>query len=375
MYMVVKVYLGLWGLFPRGADQEYSAFRIGMVQFATPEFRLTPHIDNLEVANSFAVTNCWGLFPRGADQEYSAFRIGMVQFATPEFRLTPHIDNLEVANSFAVTNCWGLFPRGADQEYSAFRIGMVQFATPEFRLTPHIDNLEVANSFAVTNCFCSQFSRGVYAIFGFYDKKSVNTITSFCGTLHVSFITPSFPADGLHQFVLQMRPDVKGALLSLIEYYQWDKFAYLYDSDRGPLSDWVRHHYSNAKNGFLVVFSPEKAHKTIQLPNGEKTTRELFLCLFDDVGQGPTLDRKGKIAMSDQAAQDSQSILRNCCFLRAAITVLSQSDSASAACATVAGWGVSQDHGTVNCLVFKAAGGTFVYFDGRGAADLVEEVV
>ncbi|XP_039606234.1 glutamate receptor 2b isoform X3 [Polypterus senegalus] len=127
----------------------------------------------------------------------------------------------------------GLFPRGADQEYSAFRIGMVQFVTADFRLTPHIDNLEVANSFAVTNCFCSQFSRGVYAIFGFYDKKSVNTITSFCGTLHVSFITPSFPADGLHQFVLQMRPDVKGALLSLIEYYQWDKFAYLYDSDRG----------------------------------------------------------------------------------------------------------------------------------------------
>uniref|UniRef100_A0A8C7Y226 Glutamate receptor, ionotropic, AMPA 2b n=1 Tax=Oryzias sinensis TaxID=183150 RepID=A0A8C7Y226_9TELE len=46
------------GLFPRGADQEYSAFRIGMVQFGTLEFRLTPHIDNLEVANSFAVTNC-----------------------------------------------------------------------------------------------------------------------------------------------------------------------------------------------------------------------------------------------------------------------------------------------------------------------------
>ncbi|MCJ8733717.1 hypothetical protein PDJAM_G00226730 [Pangasius djambal] len=127
----------------------------------------------------------------------------------------------------------GLFPRGADQEYSAFRVGMVQFSTPEFRLTPHIDNLEVTNSFAVTNCFCSQFSRGVYAIFGFYDKKSVNTITSFCGTLHVSFITPSFPLDGTQQFILQMRPDIKGPLLSLIEYYKWDKFAYLYDSDRG----------------------------------------------------------------------------------------------------------------------------------------------
>uniref|UniRef100_A0A8D0GDU3 Glutamate receptor n=1 Tax=Sphenodon punctatus TaxID=8508 RepID=A0A8D0GDU3_SPHPU len=127
----------------------------------------------------------------------------------------------------------GLFPRGADQEYSAFRVGMVQFSTSEFRLTPHIDNLEVANSFAVTNAFCSQFSRGVFAIFGFYDKKSVNTITSFCGTLHVSFITPSFPTDGTHPFVIQMRPDLKGALLSLIEYYQWNKFAYLYYSDRG----------------------------------------------------------------------------------------------------------------------------------------------
>ncbi|XP_005517642.2 PREDICTED: glutamate receptor 2 isoform X2 [Pseudopodoces humilis] len=127
----------------------------------------------------------------------------------------------------------GLFPRGADQEYSAFRVGMVQYSTSEFRLTPHIDNLEVANSFAVTNAFCSQFSRGVFAIFGFYDKKSVNTITSFCGTLHVSFITPSFPTDGTHPFVIQMRPDLKGALLSLIEYYQWTKFAYLYDSDRG----------------------------------------------------------------------------------------------------------------------------------------------
>ncbi|XP_070612690.1 glutamate receptor 2 isoform X5 [Erythrolamprus reginae] len=110
---------------------------------------------------------------------------------------------------------------------------MVQFSTSEFRLSPHIDNLEVANSFAVTNAFCSQFSRGVFAIFGFYDKKSVNTITSFCGTLHVSFITPSFPTDGTHPFVIQMRPDLKGALLSLIEYYQWNKFAYLYDSDRG----------------------------------------------------------------------------------------------------------------------------------------------
>lgn len=88
-------------------------------------------------------------------------------------------------------------------------------------------------SLNLSSTVCSQFSRGVYAIFGFYDKKSVNTITSFCETLHVSFITPSFPAEGMNQFVLQMRPDIKGPLVSLVEYYKWDKFAYLYDSDRG----------------------------------------------------------------------------------------------------------------------------------------------
>lgn len=99
--------------------------------------------------------------------------------------------------------------------------------------TPRSDRAALLNRAFSSLPVCSQFSRGVYAIFGFYDKKSVNTITSFCGTLHVSFITPSFPLDGNQQFIIQMRPDIKGPLLSLIEYYKWDKFAYLYDSDRG----------------------------------------------------------------------------------------------------------------------------------------------
>ncbi|OCT96978.1 hypothetical protein XELAEV_18009198mg [Xenopus laevis] len=57
--LITGVYssIQIGGLFPRGADQEYSAFRVGMLLYSTSEFRLTPHIDNLEVANSFAVTN------------------------------------------------------------------------------------------------------------------------------------------------------------------------------------------------------------------------------------------------------------------------------------------------------------------------------
>lgn len=40
----------------------------------------------------------------------------------------------------------------------------------------------------------------------------------------------------MNQFVLQMRPDIKGPLVSLVEYYKWEKFAYLYDSDRGTIA-------------------------------------------------------------------------------------------------------------------------------------------
>ncbi|NWW80299.1 GRIA2 protein, partial [Climacteris rufus] len=127
--------------------------------------------------------------------------------------------------------------RGADhQQYQIFKKFLI-LSKPEWRQLVMIDSFHLKSAYptisGVVVVFCSQFSRGVFAIFGFYDKKSVNTITSFCGTLHVSFITPSFPTDGTHPFVIQMRPDLKGALLSLIEYYQWTKFAYLYDSDRG----------------------------------------------------------------------------------------------------------------------------------------------
>ncbi|KAF3692876.1 Glutamate receptor 4 [Channa argus] len=80
---------------------------------------------------------------------------------------------------------------------------------------------------------CSQYSRGVFAIFGLYDKRSVNTLTSFCGALHISLVTPSFPTEGEGQFTLQLRPSIRGALLSLLDHYDWSQFVFLYDTDRG----------------------------------------------------------------------------------------------------------------------------------------------
>uniref|UniRef100_A0A8B9YYN5 Receptor ligand binding region domain-containing protein n=1 Tax=Buteo japonicus TaxID=224669 RepID=A0A8B9YYN5_9AVES len=135
----------------------------------------------------------------------------------------------------------GLFIRNTDQEYTAFRLAIFLHNTSPnaseapFNLVPHVDNIETANSFAVTNAFCSQYSRGVFAIFGLYDKRSVHTLTSFCSALHISLITPSFPTEGESQFVLQLRPSLRGALLSLLDHYEWNRFVFLYDTDRGEL--------------------------------------------------------------------------------------------------------------------------------------------
>ncbi|TRY81527.1 hypothetical protein DNTS_005815, partial [Danionella cerebrum] len=129
--------------------------------------------------------------------------------------------------------------RNTDQEYTAFRLAIFLHNTSPnateapFNLVPHVDNIETANSFAVTNAFCSQYSRGVFAIFGLYDKRSVHTLASFCSALHISLVTASFPADRESQFVLQLRPSIQGALMSLLDHYDWNRFVFLYDTDRG----------------------------------------------------------------------------------------------------------------------------------------------
>uniref|UniRef100_A0A8C7Y124 Glutamate receptor n=1 Tax=Oryzias sinensis TaxID=183150 RepID=A0A8C7Y124_9TELE len=89
------------GLFPRGADQEYSAFRIGMVQFGTLEFRLTPHIDNLEtrgfamvvsacvfmcVSKLFSSLPLWETYEKSV---WSADEAALLKL--PEEHLCPHM--------------------------------------------------------------------------------------------------------------------------------------------------------------------------------------------------------------------------------------------------------------------------------------------
>lgn len=102
---------------------------------------------------------------------------------------------------------------------------------------------------------CSQFSKGVYAIMGLYDRKTVNMLMSFCGSLHVCFITPSFPVQTNNQFVLQLRPQLQEALMALLDHFYWTRFVYMYSSDSGE-----KHTASvTTRNLQAAIFGPTRA--------------------------------------------------------------------------------------------------------------------
>ncbi|KAF6738073.1 Glutamate receptor 1 [Oryzias melastigma] len=128
-------------------------------------------------------------------------------------------------------NIGGLFPTDS-HEYEVFRFALSHHQDIP-KLVPQVDMVKMGNSFSMTYAFCSQFSKGVYAIIGLYDRKTVNMLMSFCGALHVCFVTPSFPIETANQFVIQLRPELQDALVGVIDHYGWTKFVYMYSSDSG----------------------------------------------------------------------------------------------------------------------------------------------
>ncbi|XP_037125782.1 glutamate receptor 1-like isoform X1 [Syngnathus acus] len=128
----------------------------------------------------------------------------------------------------------GLFPAGS-HEQEVFRFAMAQRGADVPKLLPQIDAVDIGSSFAMTYAFCSQLAKGVHALMGVYDQRTVNTVSSFCASLHVSFVTPSSPtlADG--PFVLRLRPSLREALMSLLDHFGWRRFVYMYGAHEGVL--------------------------------------------------------------------------------------------------------------------------------------------
>ncbi|XP_033948503.1 glutamate receptor 1a isoform X1 [Pseudochaenichthys georgianus] len=166
-------------------------------------------------------------------------------------------------------NIGGLFPTES-HEYEVFRFALSHHQDIP-KLVPQVDMVLVGNSFSMTYAFCSQFSKGVYAIIGLYDRKTVNMLMSFCGALHVCFVTPSFPIETANQFVIQLRPELQDALVGVIDHYGWNKFVYMYSSDSG-LSVLQKVLDTAAERNWLVTSV-----------NVETMTEASFLKVFQDL--------------------------------------------------------------------------------------------
>ncbi|KAM7000256.1 glutamate receptor 1a isoform 2-T2 [Tautogolabrus adspersus] len=166
-------------------------------------------------------------------------------------------------------NIGGLFPTES-HEYEVFRFALSHHQDIP-KLVPQVDMVKMGNSFSMTYAFCSQFSKGVYAIIGLYDRKTVNMLMSFCGALHVCFVTPSFPIETANQFVIQLRPELQDALVGVIDHYGWTKFVYMYSSDSG-LSVLQKVLDTAAERNWLVTSV-----------NVETMTEASFLKVFQDL--------------------------------------------------------------------------------------------
>nr|KAF6346605.1 glutamate ionotropic receptor AMPA type subunit 1 [Pipistrellus kuhlii] len=171
-----------------------------------------------------------GLFPNQQSQEHAAFRFALSQLTEPP-KLLPQIDIVNISDSFEMT--YRLGQRIGKEAWNSEALIYLLFCCLCIRCQlERVCKLQGSTS-SCKKAVCSQFSKGVYAIFGFYERRTVNMLTSFCGALHVCFITPSFPVDTSNQFVLQLRPELQDALISIIDHYKWQKFVYIYDADRG----------------------------------------------------------------------------------------------------------------------------------------------
>ncbi|XP_072302081.1 glutamate receptor 1-like isoform X1 [Eucyclogobius newberryi] len=138
---------------------------------------------------------------------------------------------LEATSFPGSINIGGLFPAGS-HEYEVFRFALSQQQDVP-KLLPQVDLVDTSSSFSMTYAFCSQFSKGVYAILGMYDRRTINMLMSFCGSLHVCFVTPSFPVQTNNQFLLQLRPPLQEPLMALVHHFDWNRFVYMYSPGTG----------------------------------------------------------------------------------------------------------------------------------------------
>ncbi|XP_068233552.1 glutamate receptor 1-like [Palaemon carinicauda] len=109
------------------------------------------------------------------------------------------------------------------------------------QLHAYVDVISTADAFKISRLVCRQFSRPVYAMVGYVQPESFDTLHSYANTFQMPFVTSWFPenvpnpSSGLMDYATSMRPEYHQAIIDLIHHYHWDHIIYLYDSHDGLL--------------------------------------------------------------------------------------------------------------------------------------------
>ncbi|KAM7389487.1 hypothetical protein PAMP_023463 [Pampus punctatissimus] len=243
------------GLFPT-ESHEYEVFRFALSHHQDIP-KLVPQVDMVKMGNSFSMT-------------YAC--------CSPLLSLQRNAIKFDIFSSSCHTYQRSAWRSTRDREWPiAINVDQPKLLPKQQSDSPSselaLTRGQAATSICLVNTekICSQFSKGVYAIIGLYDRKTVNMLMSFCGALHVCFVTPSFPIETANQFVIQLRPELQDALVGVIEHYGWTKFVYMYSSDSG-LSVLQKVLDTAAERNWLVTSV-----------NVETMTEASFLKVFQDL--------------------------------------------------------------------------------------------
>ncbi|KAA0709062.1 Glutamate receptor 3 [Triplophysa tibetana] len=108
-------------------------------------------------------------------------------------------------------------------------------------------------------------------------------------TLPSRYLRLNYPIDSDVQFVIQMRPPLRGAVLSVLSHYKWDKFVYLYDTDRGfsilqaIMEAAVANNWQVTARSVGSITDPQEFRRIIEEMDRRQEKRYLIDCEVDRI--------------------------------------------------------------------------------------------
>ena len=116
---------------------------------------------------------------------------------------------------------------------------------------------------------------GVVAIIGLRALHLSESLAGYLRAVQVPFLTTSALRTGIalerpaeataEPFEVQLRPYITGAVMELVNLYNWDSLIYMYDSDEGALEASSRLSILHSRKSVYSVYTSSNQFRTIAI--------------------------------------------------------------------------------------------------------------